>query len=200
MEPDDRGINDTRAHACEIVAWRFLSHLSEPELVDYLLYELPTPKKTNTAKTSSHSTNGHVGYQDEAHLEDYSETSRLLSDRSPGLRDPAPSNGPAPAVEEEEDDDPTKPFVRLNALEIAAVADAKRFLSQRVVQKVVNGIWHGDIIFWDSMNVQTQKKARKYNHRYARPPLVMFLQEVSQAAIAASDRRPAIPVTPLRSY
>lgn len=52
--------------------------------------------------------------------------------------------------DDEEEDDPTKPFVTLNALEIAAVADAKRFLSQHVVQKIVTGIWMGDIIFWDS--------------------------------------------------
>lgn len=51
--------------------------------------------------------------------------------------------------EEAEEEDPTKPFVTLNALEIAAVADAKRFLSQHVVQKIVTGIWNGDIIFWD---------------------------------------------------
>lgn len=50
---------------------------------------------------------------------------------------------------EEEEEDPTKPFVTLNALEIAAVADAKRFLSQHVVQKIVTGIWNGDIVFWD---------------------------------------------------
>ena len=144
-----------------------MSHLSESELIDYLLYELPTPKKANTAKISSQSTNGHVGYQDEAGLEeDCSETSRLLPDRSPGFRHPVPSDGQALA-DEEDTDDPTLPFVHLNALEIAAVADAKRFLSQSVVQKVVNGIWHGDIIFWDSMNVQTQKKARRYNNRYA---------------------------------
>lgn len=52
--------------------------------------------------------------------------------------------------DEDEEEDPTKPFVTLNALEIAAVADAKRFLSQHVVQKIVTGIWNGDIIFWDS--------------------------------------------------
>lgn len=52
--------------------------------------------------------------------------------------------------DDDEDEDPTKPFVTLNALEIAAVADAKRFLSQHVVQKIITGIWNGDIIFWDS--------------------------------------------------
>ena len=150
------------------MAWRFLSHLSELEIVDYLLYELPSPKKVNTANSSNHSTNGHVRYRDEAHIEeDHDETSRLLPDRSPSFRDSTSSDDRARNVEED-DDDPTKPFVHLNALEIAAVADAKRFLSQRVVQKVINGIWHGDIIFWDSMNVQTKKKARRYNHRYIR--------------------------------
>lgn len=50
---------------------------------------------------------------------------------------------------DEKEEDPTKPFVTLNALEIAAVADAKRFLSQHVVQKIITGIWDGDIVFWD---------------------------------------------------
>lgn len=53
--------------------------------------------------------------------------------------------------EDEEEEDPTKPFVALNALEIAAIADAKRFLSQHVVQKIITGIWDGDIVFWDGM-------------------------------------------------
>lgn len=52
--------------------------------------------------------------------------------------------------DDDEEEDPTRPFVSLNALEIAAVADAKRFLSQHVVQKIITGIWNGDIIFWDS--------------------------------------------------
>src|SRR5690349_17108978 len=38
---DDRGLSDARANACEIVAWRFLTHLSEREAVDYCLYEVP---------------------------------------------------------------------------------------------------------------------------------------------------------------
>jgi len=62
----------------------------------------------------------------------------------------------------------TSSFSGLNALEIAAVAEAKTFLSQRVVQKVVNGIWCGDIVFWDSLSVHTRKKAQIYNDRYVR--------------------------------
>ena len=44
------------------------------------------------------------------------------------------------------EEDPTLPFVGLNALEIAAVVDAKKFLSQSVVQSIVNSIWYIQII------------------------------------------------------
>jgi len=43
LEADDRGLNETRANACEIVAWRFLSRISERDAVDFCLYELPKP-------------------------------------------------------------------------------------------------------------------------------------------------------------
>lgn len=43
LEADDRGLNETRANACEIVAWRFLSRISERDAVDFCLYELPEP-------------------------------------------------------------------------------------------------------------------------------------------------------------
>jgi hypothetical protein len=62
-------------------------------------------------------------------------------------------------------DDPTKPLAGLNALEIAAVASAKKFLSQRLVQKVVQDIWDGKIIFWENLSVNAIKKARVYNKR-----------------------------------
>ncbi len=47
----------------------------------------------------------------------------------------------------EGEDDPTESFTNLNALEIAAIADAKRFLSQNVVQKIITGIWTGDSMY-----------------------------------------------------
>ena len=65
----------------------------------------------------------------------------------------------------EKADDPTKSLAGLNALEIAAVASAKKFLSQRLVQKVVQDIWDGNIIFWESLSVNAIKKARVYNKR-----------------------------------
>lgn len=70
---------------------------------------------------------------------------------------------------DDEESDPTAPFIHLNALEIAAIADAKRFLSQHVVQKIITGIWSGDIIFWDRLSVHSVKKPRFYNPHTADP-------------------------------
>jgi len=65
-------------------------------------------------------------------------------------------------IDDEEEEDPTTSFTGLNGLEIAAVADCKRFLSQRIVQKIVTGIWNGDITFWDELNEKTLKKPQFY--------------------------------------
>lgn len=55
----------------------------------------------------------------------------------------------------------------LSALEIAAVSGAKKFLSQRAVQKIINGLWCGDIVFWETLSVDSNKKPRKYNRHHA---------------------------------
>lgn len=68
----------------------------------------------------------------------------------------------------------TSPFIGSNALEIAAIANAKSFLSQRVVQKIVNGIWSGDIVFWESLGVHSKKRAQIYNKRYEGPLVAML--------------------------
>ncbi|UKZ93125.1 uncharacterized protein TrAFT101_008050 [Trichoderma asperellum] len=65
--------------------------------------------------------------------------------------------------DDDEEDDPTAAFEGLNALEIAAVANAKRFLSQHVVQKIISGIWNGDIVFWDTMSINSSKHPHFYN-------------------------------------
>lgn len=56
-------------------------------------------------------------------------------------------------------------FFGLNALEIAAIAQAKKFLSQRVVQRVVTDIWNGEIVFWDSLTVHSAKKPHIFNRK-----------------------------------
>jgi hypothetical protein len=83
----------------------------------------------------------------------HSDHSRLLSD----------------GEDSEEVEDEMAPFIGLNALEIAAVADAKKFLSQRVVQKIVDDIWNGRVIFWESLSVHSKKKAKIYNKTRADP-------------------------------
>ncbi|MCJ1246489.1 hypothetical protein MMC30_003697 [Trapelia coarctata] len=170
LEPDERGINESRANACELVAWRLLSHLSERDLIDCLLYELPPPDEPDQDDASDVSRDGDSAQHPRTPIKDVAnEYTGLLSSHSPYFERQASNysqlfgtNGRTASVKEV---DPTLPFVSLNALEIAAVADAKKFMSQRIVQRIVNGIWCGDIIFWDSLNAQTKKKAQKYNKR-----------------------------------
>ncbi|UPK96564.1 hypothetical protein LCI18_007499 [Fusarium solani-melongenae] len=176
---DHRTLGESRADACEIVAWRFLTRLSEREAVDFCLYEIPDLDDDDETEETG---NGH------ARDEEAGEASPLLSHlRSIDNR----RRGPGPAGssvkrnqllsslsrltmtsdenDDEEENDPTAPFKNLNALEIAAIADAKRFLSQHIVQKIITAIWSGDIIFWDSLSVHSTKKPRFYNPRTADP-------------------------------
>lgn len=161
---EDKSINDARANAAEIVAWRFLTHLCEREIVDYCLYEIPDPEQDpGTDSPHDEETGRQSGDADEnTALLAQMLTSTVRSAKS--ARSAVTNNGSNKRYqllrsisrltmhndEDEDEDDPTKPFVTLNALEIAAVADAKRFLSQHVVQKIITGIWNGDIVFWDS--------------------------------------------------
>jgi len=176
---EDKGLNEARANACEIVAWRLLTHLSEREAVEFCLYEIPEPENADGSNRQPH--------DEENGAEPSNETTSLLR-RSSSSISGVPRRTKVirrrtllAAIskltmsmtydddEEEEEEDPTKPFVNLNALEIAAVADAKRFLSQHVVQKIITGIWNGDIIFWDKLSIHTEKKPRFYNINTADP-------------------------------
>ncbi|KAK4213507.1 calcium channel YVC1 [Rhypophila decipiens] len=184
---EDKGLNDARASSCEIVAWRFLTHLSEREAVDYCLYEIPDPAPSE--RTSSADEEEGAGEVDEhSALLAQALSGSVGSTRAGRVFNP-PVLGPSRRnlllqsisrltmsmsaddgdEEEEEEDDPTAPFINLNALEIAAIADAKRFLSQNVVQKIITGIWNGDIIFWDNLSVHSVKKPRFYNPHTADP-------------------------------
>lgn len=49
-------------------------------------------------------------------------------------------------------------FFGLNALEIATIAHAKKFLGQKVVQRVIDNIWKGEIVFWDTLSVHSTKR------------------------------------------
>lgn len=160
-EQDDRGINESRGYACEIVAWRFLTHLSEHELIDYLLHELPSLSRD----AGSYQREPFVN--DEEQLLPDEETAMRASLLRSGASSPEGSQAQSSNKNASKpDDDPMSSFVGLNALEIAAIADAKKFLSQRVVQKVVTDIWNGDIVFWESLSVHSKKEAKLYNKRY----------------------------------
>ncbi|KAI9821910.1 MAG: hypothetical protein M1827_002492 [Pycnora praestabilis] len=174
VEPDDRGINETRGFACEIVAWRFLTPLSERERIDYLLCELPcSSKDADQARDvecgRSNGAQHLTGPSDEA-------TGLLSGQVSPQMSRPRSSGSPSVDKSQAEDEPAemadaewASPFEGLNALEIAAVAGAKKFLSHRVMQRIVDGIWNGNIVFWESMNTHSRKKALIYNIKKADP-------------------------------
>ncbi len=165
------------------MAWRFLAHLSENDLIDYLLHELPPSQHRSEGSldveagddNDCRGGNPHVVHRTD-------EQSPLLREQrfsptkgtvpyipSRQIQSPSLADGSSSPIE----NDLSSAFVGLNALEIAAVANAKKFFSQQVVQKVVNSIWSGDIVFWDSLNVHTKKKAQVYNQRYGHSSTVI---------------------------
>ena len=79
------------------------------------------------------------------------------------------------------EDDPIGSFVGLNALEIAAITDAKKFLGQRVVQTMVNKVWHGEIVFWECLSVYSRKQAKVYNKGYVPLHILLCLPPSSSA-------------------
>ncbi|KAJ8060205.1 hypothetical protein OCU04_010549 [Sclerotinia nivalis] len=177
LDVDDRGINETRASACEIVAWRFLSRISERDAVDFCLYELPLP-------TLQRSTDGAAEEAEESQATEHSTLLPQFRERDspPSTRPPSQNkkNELLRSIShmgsffthddmDDDEDDPTSSFTGLNGLEIAAVADCKKFLSQRIVQKITTGIWKGDITFWESLSEHTQKKAQFYNRKKSDP-------------------------------
>lgn len=181
---DGRGLSDARANACEIVAWRFLTRLSEREIVDFCLYEIPDPSDTANGSTDEECAVESENDEQTALLGRASASSgthrpsSLLNEarrgsikrRSELFESVSKLTMSRHATETEDtESDPTAPFIQLNALEIAAIADAKRFLSQHIVQQIITGIWNGEIIFWDRLTATSRKKACFYNHNKADP-------------------------------
>lgn len=156
-------MNETRALACEIVAWRLVAHLTFREAVDYLCYELPTADARDA----------HVSLQtppdEEADATETGEDGPLLDGfEEPGVsfNDESPDDA---GILSDGEVSFAVTFAGMNALEIAAVADAKKFLSEKSVQRIINGIWKGDIIFWDTLSTYSVKKAKFYNRDRSDP-------------------------------
>ena len=173
LEGDDRGLNDTRAHACEIVAWRFLTRISERDAVDFCLYELPAVSEREEESGESRGPcaldpNERSSLLPQFRAQDPPTPTRPGSKRVDFLRSVSHIKISG-LMDDEEEEDPTTSFTGLNGLEIAAVADCKRFLSQRIVQKIVTGIWNGDITFWDGLNEKTMKKPQFYRKSQSDP-------------------------------
>ncbi|KAJ6024026.1 hypothetical protein N7540_004823 [Penicillium herquei] len=171
---DDWGLNESRGTACEFVAWQFLCHLNQSETIEFLLEELPIPRRNSTNIFEVERGNSGFAFAGET------EATPLLS------RSPTPLNllglgqTGARVQKNRENSELRDPetmhdvsryfqFFGLNALEIAAIAHAKRFLSQSVVQRVVNDIWKGEIVFWDSLTVHSTKKPQIFNRKTADP-------------------------------
>lgn len=180
---EDKGLNEARANACEIVAWRLLTYMSERDAVEYCLYEIPSKDQNAESERQDEESLGQESRGQEADeqtplvgqaWDSPAKTVRRALERTGSTRryqllQSISRLTQSFANSDDDEEDPTLPFVSLNALEIAAIADAKRFLGQNVVQKIITGIWNGDIIFWDSLSVNTVKKPRFYNHRTADP-------------------------------
>lgn len=158
-------MNETRGQACEIVAWRFVSHLTQREAVEYLCYELPAAdaRDVNVSRQATDDLTDDyeapAADEDRPLLDGFEESGISFNDDNYGSTSRLPENKESFA----------STFAGLNALEVAAVAGAKKFLSEKPIQRIVNGIWKGDIVFWDTISTKAVKKARFYNRERSDP-------------------------------
>ncbi|KAJ5256793.1 hypothetical protein N7478_012897 [Penicillium angulare] len=171
---DDWGLNESRGTACEFVAWQFLCHLNQSETIEFLLEELPIPRRNSTNLFEIE--RGDAGFTFAEETEATEATPLLprsssplnllgLGQRSGSIQNDQDNPKQHDSANETPDFSRYFQFFGLNALEVAAVAQAKSFLSQRVVQRVVNDIWNGEIVFWDSLTVHSTKKPHIFNRK-----------------------------------
>ncbi|XWW93897.1 hypothetical protein V2A60_001836 [Cordyceps javanica] len=185
----EQTLSDARASACEIVAWRFLALQTDVDAMRFCLCEIPDPRAAARRLSREERRADEEAQQQRPQTEEDGggESAPLLRrartdpEAEYGIRlrhsqsgstsrrslplDSLASAGAddADVALPEDEGDPAEAFRTLNALEIAVVAGAKRFLGRSVVQRIVTGIWHGEIIFWDSLSVHATKTPRLYN-------------------------------------
>ncbi|KAF1943035.1 hypothetical protein EJ02DRAFT_152406 [Clathrospora elynae] len=155
---DEPGVNEARGYACEFVAWQFLTSLKEADIIDCLLEELP-PLAT---PDSQDATNGQRDYENGRNALHPGERTPLLPTSDCDYLGHDACAGSRFGFL-------TSQCENLSALEISVANQAKSFLSQRPVQKIINGLWKGDIVFWETLNVHSAKKPRKYSRKQADP-------------------------------
>ncbi|KAE8348476.1 hypothetical protein BDV28DRAFT_143378, partial [Aspergillus coremiiformis] len=178
----DWGVSESRGYACEYVAWQFVCHLKQRETIEYLLEELTWPtQKTINIGQAERGASGYASAAGDQRTSEEDERAPLLLGSSSSLyrffggtrrvgssleeNNPGSYSSSLEAYELEK----FSLFFGLNALEIATIAHAKKFLSQKVVQRVIDHIWKGEIVFWDTLSVHSTKKPHFFNKRTADP-------------------------------
>lgn len=137
-------------------------YLADREVIDALLYEIPAPgaNQSGNAPITGQLNSTLPSNEDSPLLVRSNDRSRVASvdfDGSAEARDS--TNGSSMAAQ----------FEGLNALEVAAVSGAKKFLSQKPIQRIINAIWKGDIIFWSNLRPGSTKRAQIYQRRTTDP-------------------------------
>jgi len=175
---DDRGVSETRGLACELVAWRFVTRVSERDAIDLLCSDLLVPSGICNGPRDNQPVHDEensplLGEVDEADEADD-------SDQGTEHGESGGASGPGSTIAE---------YHGMTALEVAAVVGAKKFLSQRAVQRIIDGIWKGQIVFWTTMSAHSSKEATAYNPGSTDPfcrlrvPLYLRVFEVAYFAI-----------------
>jgi len=125
-EEDRHGLNNARALACEVVAIDCVSFLNENDIVQYLGFEVPG----KIEGSSSHSaTSESTSLLNRNNSNSNSNINSLYNELEEGEFEVTDAGAEIPAA-----------YGGLNALEIAVVAEAKYFLSQKSIQRVVDGM------------------------------------------------------------
>lgn len=200
--------NGARGHMCEYVAWQFLCRLNRRELIENLLEALRPPFQHRSS--IDHEETVVPGYavppfesntlRNEANPLLPNFTSDHVFESSRLLRDTCESDhqGSRNDPDNSKSSGELSMFFGLNALEIATIAYAKKLLSQRVVENVVNDLWNGKIVFWDSLSVHSTKKPRLFNERYESRPLGSSWQ-VTNTLIYSHMQQNSRPLPSLKS-
>lgn len=142
----ERGVSQARAYAAEIIATRFLYHVSwDHDRIEFINYECKSPNteqqqssgpsNTDTSPLLSRS-------NDEAFHPKYSAQSKRDVDRK-GLIN-------------------MDNYYNFSALQIAVITEAKHFLCSGPVESVLNRLWDGQIVFWVGITREATKSAHVY--------------------------------------
>ncbi|PGH13617.1 hypothetical protein AJ80_06249 [Polytolypa hystricis UAMH7299] len=174
QEDDNWGLNESRGYACEYVSWQFVTFLSPRQTIEFLLTELSGPTPASALEGGSMAT---LPFEQVNRSE-----SQEGAERIPLLRQASSSlshlfgygtnrSGDSQDMTSEEglEQEVYAMFSGLNALEIATISTAKKFLSQKPVQRVVNDVWRGAIVLWDNLSVHSKRKPLLFNKRISDP-------------------------------